>query len=221
MTGNELSCCFLECRKKRVFLGYCGGQGNHRARQQETVRAGSESFFSPFNHYFLSFLLYCLVHHLMGHHTVTITHHSQKTLVKLRHLLTCLFLPFTDSILSPSVVLSVFPRQASTVEPASAPEKATDSDENKGNSEEKTGDERNRTESPSTKTEPSANPKEPAFKQSEAQSTHTSPKSEWFMICVLQILFICMAVLCLFILFSSILSGAMQRNRKVLRKRRH
>uniref|UniRef100_A0A669C7M8 Chromodomain helicase DNA binding protein 5 n=1 Tax=Oreochromis niloticus TaxID=8128 RepID=A0A669C7M8_ORENI len=110
--------------------------------------------------------------------------------VATQHLLTCLFLPFTDSILSPSVVLSVFPRQASTVEPASAPEKATDSDENKGNSEEKTGDERNRTESPSTKTEPSANPKEPAFKQSEAQSTHTSPKSEWFMICVLQILFI-------------------------------
>uniref|UniRef100_A0A668UP31 DNA helicase n=1 Tax=Oreochromis aureus TaxID=47969 RepID=A0A668UP31_OREAU len=102
--------------------------------------------------------------------------------VATQHLLTCLFLPFTDSILSPSVVLSVFPRQASTVEPASAPEKATDSDENKGNSEEKTGDERNRTESPSTKTEPSANPKEPAFKQSEAQSTHTSPKSEWFMI---------------------------------------
>uniref|UniRef100_A0A3B4F1L2 Chromodomain helicase DNA binding protein 5 n=1 Tax=Pundamilia nyererei TaxID=303518 RepID=A0A3B4F1L2_9CICH len=107
---------------------------------------------------------------------------ASPTLVKLRHLLTCLFLPFTDSILSPSVVLSVFPRQASTVEPASAPEKATDSDENKGNSEEKTGDERNRTESPSTKTEPSANPKEPAFKQSEAQSTITSPKSERFMI---------------------------------------
>uniref|UniRef100_I3IVZ7 Chromodomain helicase DNA binding protein 5 n=1 Tax=Oreochromis niloticus TaxID=8128 RepID=I3IVZ7_ORENI len=98
--------------------------------------------------------------------------------VATQHLLTCLFLPFTDSILSPSVVLSVFPRQASTVEPASAPEKATDSDENKGNSEEKTGDERNRTESPSTKTEPSANPKEPAFKQSEAQSTHTSPKND-------------------------------------------
>lgn len=69
-------------------------------------------------------------------------------------------------------------QEASTVEPASAPEKATDSDENKGNSEEKTGDERNRTESPSTKTEPSANPKEPAFKQSEAQSTVTSPKME-------------------------------------------
>lgn len=45
VTANELSCCFLECRKNGVFLGYCGGQGSHRAREQETVRAGSESFF--------------------------------------------------------------------------------------------------------------------------------------------------------------------------------
>lgn len=212
---------FWNVEKTESFLGTAEDKEATEPESKKLSEQEVSPFFSPFNHHFLSFLLYCLVHHLMGHHTVTITHHSQKTLVKLRHLLTCLFLPFTDSILSPSVVLSVFPRQASTVEPASAPEKATDSDENKGNSEEKTGDERNRTESPSTKTEPSANPKEPAFKQSEAQSTITSPKSERFMICVLQILLICKAVLCLFIPFSSILSGAMQRNRKVLRKRRH
>uniref|UniRef100_A0A3B4V1D6 Chromodomain helicase DNA binding protein 5 n=1 Tax=Seriola dumerili TaxID=41447 RepID=A0A3B4V1D6_SERDU len=51
--------------------------------------------------------------------------------------------------------------------PASAPEKAADSEESKASSEEKTGDERDRTESPSTKTESSANTKESALKQTE------------------------------------------------------
>uniref|UniRef100_A0A3P9AUL2 Chromodomain helicase DNA binding protein 5 n=1 Tax=Maylandia zebra TaxID=106582 RepID=A0A3P9AUL2_9CICH len=104
-------------KKTESFLGTAEEKEATEPESKKLSEQEVSPFFSPFNHHFLSFLLYCLVHHLMGHHTVTITHHSQKTLVKLRHLLTCLFLPFTDSILSPSVVLSVFPRQASTVEP--------------------------------------------------------------------------------------------------------
>uniref|UniRef100_A0A3Q0S0U4 Chromodomain helicase DNA binding protein 5 n=1 Tax=Amphilophus citrinellus TaxID=61819 RepID=A0A3Q0S0U4_AMPCI len=87
--------------------------------------------------------------------------------------------PNTPVPASPVATQPSTPIPQGLVGPASVPEKATDSDENKGSSEEKPGDERNRTESPSTKTEPSANPKEPSFKQSDLQSTHTSPKSEY------------------------------------------
>ncbi|XP_067359440.1 chromodomain-helicase-DNA-binding protein 5 isoform X1 [Channa argus] len=65
-------------------------------------------------------------------------------------------------------------QDASSAEPASAPEKAADSEERKASSEEKTGDERDRTESPSTKTEPSA-----TLKQTELSSSQTSPKTEF------------------------------------------
>lgn len=71
-----------------------------------------------------------------------------------------------------------FPQKTSGADPASVPEKATDSDESKASSEEKTREERSRTESPSTKTEPSANQKESALKQTELSSGQNSPKSE-------------------------------------------
>ncbi|XP_029287263.1 chromodomain-helicase-DNA-binding protein 5 isoform X1 [Cottoperca gobio] len=76
------------------------------------------------------------------------------------------------------VLCLLVPRQSSSAEPASVPEKAADRDESKAGSEDKTGDERDRTESPSAKTETSSNSKESAVKPSELSSSQTSPKME-------------------------------------------
>lgn len=132
-------------------------------------------------HHFNSVLLYCLVYLLMAHGTLTtpILSSSEDASVKLRHLLTCFSALYQLSSSSSRCPVCFFPWQASSAEPASAPEKAADREESKASSEEKTGDERDRTESPSTKTEPSANPKESALKQTELSSSQTSPKSQW------------------------------------------
>lgn len=166
---------------------YCWGQGNHRARQQESVRSGSESYFS-FHYPSLSFWFLSLQASLHFNHNSS--HHSilRRSSCQTKTPSNLCFCPLTTSLLLLFLLPCLFfPWQASSAEPASAPEKAADSEERKASSEEKTGDERDRTESPSTKTEPSANPKEYALKQTELSCSQTSPKSEWRLIHVLQI----------------------------------
>lgn len=122
-------------------------------------------------------------------------HHTSTTLILLRGLFCQTWTPFNSPLCPLPTFLFLLlllpcpvcfpPHQTSSADPASAPEKAADSEEGKASSEEKTGDERNRSESPSTKTEPSANQKESALKKTELSSSQNSPKSEWCMIGVL------------------------------------
>lgn len=131
-------------------------------------------------------------------------------------------LPSTNFPLSPPLPRCVSSSpQASSAEPASAPEKTADNEESKASSEEKTEDERNRTESPSTKSEPSANSKESTFKQAELPSSHTSPKSEWATVlcCRFYSSASLFPVYLIFLFLPVILSGFMQRHGEVLRKR--
>lgn len=154
-------------------------QDNKKPSEQEV----SPLFPLPLSITRILFSFYCLVYRLMVHHTHH-AHHPLKTLLSnldTVELTSLSCLPF-----SPAAALSVFfpPRQTSSTDPTSVPEKAADSEESKASSEEKTGDERSRTESP-TKTEPSANQKESALRKAELSSSQNSPKSEWCMIGVL------------------------------------
>ena len=197
-------------------------QDNKKLTEQEV-----SPFYSATIHHFHSAPLYFLVHLLSVHHTLTalIAPSSEDASVKLGHLLTRLSALYQLSSFSsgcPVCYPPPLPRQTSSAEPASVPEKAADSEDSKAGSEEKTGDERDGTESPSAKAEPSANPKEPTLKQTELPSSQTSPKSEWSLNLGLQILIsprglYCIKLESLFV----INSGALQRNREVLRKRRH
>lgn len=175
-------CCFMACRENRVLLGYSWGQGNHWAREQETVRSGSESYFSSTARHFHSVQASLHFNHNPSSHLNILWRRfcQTKTPPNLRF---CPLTTFPVLLLLPRLF---FPWQASSAEPAPAPEKAADNEERKASSEERTGDERDRTESPSTKTEPSAKSKESSLKQTELSGSQTSPKSEWRLIRALQ-----------------------------------
>lgn len=86
----------LDFRQGRVSFGHRRGQGDDRARCQETIRAGSESVFCFFStvHHFRSLLLYGLVHLLLVRQALT-QPSSEGSSVKLRHPITSLSRPLT------------------------------------------------------------------------------------------------------------------------------